>query len=116
MSVVPLTKEQPLDMRWARPTFSGWKVGFVSDATSQVLYLTEEPNNFEACLKMTVGGDTRYYGGGVASPSKHPFKTGKEVMASAFWGIALCPLMGPRLWRIMKITHIYKKPADKSHR
>jgi hypothetical protein len=86
-----------------------WKVGLVSDAVARPYFLKEGPNGYEACLRMTAAGVTKYYGGGTGGAV---FRSKDEVIRKVFWGMVwtmLDPLpSGKNGFRMMEIRHIYK--------
>lgn len=69
-------------------------------------------NSYEACLKFSHGGETRYYGGGVAGSR---FKSKDEVI-KVFWGLVWTTQIplgdGAFVWRVEEIVHVYQAEAS----
>jgi hypothetical protein len=65
-------------------------------------------NSYEACLKFTFGGKTRYYGGGVPGAA---FKSALEVIGVFYalvWTTTVFDGAGKKVRRVEEIVHIYQ--------
>jgi hypothetical protein len=99
-----------------------WKPGLVSAATNRAFILREKPNSYEACLRMTVDGETRYYGGGMPGGV---FSSARDVLPAAFWGMVWTMVVPnpdktphkfyrnpAEVFRLMEIHYIYRQGKE----